>query len=58
MLTTDFVGDWRIVVQSRDAAWSQRVVINNAVGGQQILDGTVGLHLDITATVHALATQH
>jgi hypothetical protein len=47
MLELTLVGDWRVVVQSRDAAWAQRVVITNAVGGPQVLDGTVGLILDV-----------
>ena len=47
MLETSFVGDWRIVVTQHDASWSQRVVVKNTAAGQQILAGTVGLHLNV-----------
>ena len=47
MLNTTLVGDWRVVIQSRDAAWSQRVVVKNAAGGLHVLNGNVGLHFDV-----------
>jgi len=47
MLETSFVGDWRIVVTQHDASWSQRVIVKNTAAGQQVLAGTVGLHLNV-----------
>jgi hypothetical protein len=41
-----FVGDWRVVIQSRDASWEQRVVIDAAEGGSHVVGG-VGSTLDI-----------
>jgi hypothetical protein len=42
-----FVGDWRITVSSRDAGWSQRVVVVNAASGTQILGGAPGNSMDV-----------
>lgn len=42
-----FQGDWRIIVQSRDAGWNQRVVVEGAEGGTRILGGTSGMTLDV-----------
>jgi hypothetical protein len=41
------IGDWRIVVQSRDAKWDQRGVVLGALGGAQTLPGSPGAHLDV-----------
>jgi hypothetical protein len=41
------VGDWRIVVQSRDAGWDQRVVAQGVEGGTQILGGSPGMTMDV-----------
>jgi hypothetical protein len=40
-------GDWRIVVQSRDAKWDQRGSVLGALGGPQTLPGTPGAYLDV-----------
>lgn len=37
------VGDWRVVVQSRDAGWDQRVIVSNTAAGSQTLNGVVGV---------------
>jgi hypothetical protein len=42
-----FVGDWRVTVQSRDAAWDQRVVATNVASGTQILGGVPGMSMDV-----------
>jgi hypothetical protein len=42
-----FVGDWRIVVQSRDAGWDQRVVAEGVEAGTQILGGSPGMTMDV-----------
>jgi len=42
-----FVGDWRITVSSRDAAWSQRVVATNTAGGTRTLNGVPGASMDV-----------
>ena len=41
------VGDWRIVVQSRDAGWDQRVVAQGGEAGTQILGGSPGMTMDV-----------
>ncbi|MFX1374564.1 MAG: hypothetical protein ACFFA0_02020 [Promethearchaeota archaeon] len=43
----NFVGDWRIVIQSRSASWNQRVIVENTANGTQILAGIAGLTLDV-----------
>jgi hypothetical protein len=47
MLQTNLLGDWRVIVQSQNAAWPQRVVIENAAGGTHVIAGTPGLRLDV-----------
>jgi len=42
----EFVGDWRIVVESQDAAWAQRVVVDSTETGTATVGG-VGGHLDV-----------
>jgi hypothetical protein len=42
-----FVGDWRIVIQSRNAGWDQRVVVDGAQGSPLTLHGTPGLTIDV-----------
>jgi len=41
------VGDWRIIIQSRDAAWAQKVILFNTASGTQTLNGSPGSVLDI-----------
>ena len=42
-----FVGDWRIVVLSRDSEFDQRVVVDGARGSPLILGSTLGGTLDV-----------
>jgi hypothetical protein len=42
-----FVGDWRVVVQSRDAGWDQRVVVDGTAAGTQVLAGNVSNSVDV-----------
>ncbi|MCZ7663199.1 MAG: hypothetical protein M5U22_09870 [Thermoleophilia bacterium] len=41
------VGDWRVVVQSRDAGWAQRVLCRSTAAGDVTLVGTVGASVDV-----------
>ncbi|KKK73290.1 hypothetical protein LCGC14_2895320 [marine sediment metagenome] len=43
----DFVGDWRIIIQSRSASWDQRAVVENTASGRLTLTGIVGFTLDV-----------
>ena len=45
--TIDVVGDWRVVVQSRDAGWDQRIVCEDTASGTRTVAGQVGASLDI-----------
>jgi hypothetical protein len=42
-----FVGDWRIIIQSKDAGFDQRVIVANTELGDQLLQGNVGGTLDV-----------
>ena len=44
----NFVGNWRIIIQSRDAGWDQRVIVKNTAEGTKTLNGTVGNTIDVT----------
>lgn len=41
------VGDWRVVVESRNAGWQQHVVCLNTATGDETIQGTPGASLDI-----------
>lgn len=54
-------GAWRIVVESRSAAWNQRVVAENTESGRQVVTGNPGNRLDVygqDGTPWTLRIQH
>ncbi|HEX3872819.1 MAG TPA: hypothetical protein VHW26_01655 [Solirubrobacteraceae bacterium] len=42
----ELTGDWRVVVESQNAAWNQRVVVSDAEGGTHTVGG-VGSQFDV-----------
>ena len=42
-----FVGDWRVIVESRNAGWDQRVLMENTADGTRTLNGTTGNSFDV-----------
>lgn len=42
-----FVGDWKITVSSRDAGWSQRVIVTGTSPGIQVLAGVPGMSINV-----------
>lgn len=40
-------GAWRVIVQSREAAWDQRVVADDTESGTQVLSGNPGNRMDV-----------
>jgi hypothetical protein len=56
-----FVGDWRISVTSKNAGWSQRVVVTNTEAGTLTLSGVPGASLGVYRsgqTQWKLRTEH
>lgn len=47
IIKLNFTGNWRVIVQSRDAGWDQRVITKNTAEGTKTLNGTVGNSLDV-----------
>ena len=43
----NFAGNWRVIIQSRNAGWNQRVLVKNTADGTKILNGTVGNTIDV-----------
>jgi hypothetical protein len=61
VLQISLVGDWRVIVQQKSAAWQQRVVLTNTASGQQIILGVVGQQLNVIGsgtTAWQLAIDH
>jgi hypothetical protein len=61
VLQISLMGDWRVIVQQKSAAWQQRVVLTNTASGQQIIPGVVGQQLNVIGsgtTAWQLAIDH
>lgn len=47
LTSLSIIGDWRIVIQSNNAGWAQRVVVKGTAAGDVVIDGTVGGSRDV-----------
>ena len=55
------IGDWRIIVESKNAGWQQRVQASNTKDGTRILTGLPGNVMDVRGkgkTPWILSVQH
>jgi hypothetical protein len=47
IIKLSIVGDWRVVVQSKNAGWSQRIRMTGTAAGELVLAGVPGYALDV-----------